>query len=196
VEDDLARHYRFGESILLALTGYPPDPPIGLAFEIVLTFLSPLAVTEAPTHAAVLAQACAGSTAAVTGTAAVALAEHARWLVARHAPTLAWLEGARDDELPEIARALDDDDRSSVGRLRALLIERAGVQLFDRDFGRDAALLAVLRLCGVRRAEQMEIAIVASRLCTSVAEALAGGRGALREYPLNLPPFVYGEDAR
>jgi len=196
VEDDLARHYRFGEAILLALTGLPPDPATGSAFEIALTFLSPLAVTEAPTHAALLARACAGSTAAVTGTAAVALAEHARWLVARHAPTLAWLEGGGDDEVPEIARALDDDERRSVRRLRDVLIERAAFQLPERDFGRDAALLAVLRLCGVRRAEQMELAIVASRLCTSVAEALAGARGALRDYPLNLPPFVYVEDAR
>lgn len=196
VEGDLAPHYRFGESILLALTGEAPDDATGLCFEIAMTFLSPLAVTEAPTHAAVLAHLCAGSAAAITGTAAVALAEQARWLLARHAPLLTWLDDGCLRNLPEIGRAVDDDDRQSVVRLRQALGERAAGRLPAHDLSRDAALLAVLHSSGLRSAEQLEVAIVVSRLSSTVAEALAGTRGALRDYPMNLPPFVYEEGER
>lgn len=196
VEGDLAPHYRFGESILLALTGEAPDEMTGHAFEIAMTFLSPLAVTEAPTHAAVLARTCAGSASAVTGTAAVALAEQARWLLGHHAPLLAWLDDCCRGELPEIGRAIGDDDRQSVVRLRHALGESAAARLPAHDLGRDGALLAVLHSCGLRKAEQLEVAIVVSRLATCAAEALAGKRGALRDYPLNLPPFLYEEADR
>lgn len=196
VEGDLAPHYRFGESILLALTGEAPDHEVGLCFEIAMTFLSPLAVTEAPTHAAVLARTCAGSTAAVTGTAAVTLAEHARWLLAQHTLLLAWLDDGCRGQLPENARAIDDDDRASVVRLRQALGEHMANRLPAHDLGRGAALLSVLHACGLRKPEQIEVALVVSRLSTCVAEALAGKRGALRDYPLNLPPFVYEEDER
>jgi hypothetical protein len=196
VETDLAPHYGFGESVLLALTGVAPDDATGAAFEVAMTFLSPLAVTEAPTHAAVLAHTCAGSTAAVTGTTALALAEHARWIMARNAAFIAWLDAGGSGELPEIARAVDNDDRQSADRLRQTLGERAAGWLPAGDLGRDAALLALLHACGLRKPEQMEVAIVVSRLATSVAEALAGKRGALHEYPMNLPPFLYVEDQR
>jgi hypothetical protein len=192
VEDDVARHFRFGESVLLALTGIAPDEETGRRFEIALTFASALAVTEAPTHAAVIARTCAGSTSAVIGTAAVALAEHARWLVDRHAPLLAWLEAGAEGEVPAIARATDDDDRASVARLRDLLGKQASC--VAPDLSRDAALLSLLHSCGSRTAEQIEAALVVSRLSTTMAEALAATRGGLRDYPLNVPPFVYEEE--
>lgn len=193
VEVDLAQHYRFGESVLLALTGVAPDDATGRCFELALVFLSPLAVTEAPTHAAVLARTCAGSAAAVTGTAAVALAEQARWLLARNAPVLAWLNDDCRTALPDVGRPRDDDDRQSVERLRHALGELAG-QLSVHDMGRDAALLTLLHRCGLHTSDQIEVALVVARLATCVAEALAGKRGGLRDYPLNLPPFAYAEE--
>lgn len=196
VEGEVAPHYRFGESILLALTGEPPDEATGLCFERALTFLSPLAVTEAPTHAAVVARTCAGSAAAVTGTAAVALAEQARWLLARHAPLLVWLDDGCRGEPPALSRAQHDEDRQSVVRLRQALGGLAASRLPAQDLGRDAALLSVLHACGLRRAEQLEVALVVARLATCAAEALAAKRGALRDYPMDLPPFVYDEKAR
>jgi len=196
VEGDLARHYGFGESVLLALTGEAPESSTGTCFEIALTFLSPLAVTEAPTHASVLARTCAGSAAAITGTAAVTLAEQARWLLARYAPLLAWLDADRSGELPEIARATHDDERESVSRLRQALAASGVSALPAEDFGRDAALLTLLHGCGLRTADRIEVALVVARLATCAAEALAVKRGALRDYPMNLPPFSYAEDAR
>ena len=196
VEADVAPHYRFGESILLALTGEAPDEATGAAFEIALTFLSPLAISEAPTHAAVLARICVGSASAVTSTAAVALTEQGRWLLARHAPLVAWLDAGCSAELPESARATDDDDRASTARLRAALGSRAEGRLPAHDLGRDAALLSVLHACGLRRAEQLEVALVVARLATCAAEALAGKRGDLHGYPMNVPQFAYEEDPR
>ena len=196
IEGDLARHYRFGESVLLALTGEAPDRSTGACFEIALTFLSPLAVTEAPTHAAVLARTCAGSAAAITGTAAVTLAEQARWLLLRYAPLLTWLEADRVGEMPDIARARDDEDRESVKRLREALAESGVERLPEDDVGRDAALLTLLHACGLRTADRIEVALVVARLATCAAEALAVKRGVLRDYPMNLPPFTYAEEAR
>src|SRR5919112_1099801 len=54
VEGDLAIHYRFPELVQLALTGVPPDEECGRALDIALQFVAPLAIAEAPTHAAVL----------------------------------------------------------------------------------------------------------------------------------------------
>src|SRR5581483_9322042 len=55
VQAGLARHYSFGEVVLLCLSGEVPPREVGRAFEIALSFLAPVSVAEAPVHAAGLA---------------------------------------------------------------------------------------------------------------------------------------------
>jgi len=196
VESDIASHYGFGESVLLALTGRSPDAATGRCFELAMVFLSPLAVTEAPTHAAVLARVCAGSASAVTATAGVALAEQARWILEQQAEYIEWLDGGCNGDVPLCARAADDDERQSVERLRRAVAAVAVDYLHAADLGRDAALLSLLYRCGLHTPEQMQVALVVARLATCVSEALANKRGALREYPMNLPAFAYEESPR
>lgn len=193
VEGDLARHYGFADLVLLALTGELPEDAVGRAFDIALTFLAPVAVTEAATHAAVLARICAGNASAVIATATIGLAEQARWTLAKHAELLTWL--ANDTTaLPVSARSLGDEDRAAVVRLRAAL--GAHVTLapaLAEDLSREAAAIIALHACGLRNAEHIELALVLARLPCTFSEALAAKRAGLRSYPMDVPHFAYEE---
>jgi len=190
VEGDLARHYSFAETVLLSLTGELPTPGQGRAFEIVLQFAAPAPINEAPTHAAALARICSGTTSAIQGTAAVALAEQARCLVADHA---AWLEalGAGVVRVAPEYRAASDEERASVGRLRAALEGFLDVPELAHDVSRAAALLATFWACGLKRARHIECALVFAKLPVALAEALATPARSFRAYPLLLPGIEY-----
>lgn len=188
VEGDLARHYSFAETVLLALTGELPSTEHGRSFEVVLQFAAPAPINEAPTHAAALARICAGTTSAIQGTAAIALAEQARTTVMEHR---AWIEtlSARIDSVEAQFRAASEEERASVDRLRRAL--RIEVPALAHDVSRVAALLAALHACGLKAARQMECALVMAKLQVAVAEALATPGASFRKYPMLLPPFVY-----
>jgi len=194
-EDDLARHTSMSEALLLSLTGELPTEARARAFEIAVAFLAPVAVNEAPSHAAVLARLCQGTPSAILGTAAIALAEEARFAVARLADAWQWL-GAPTAEVPAAIRAADDDERESVGRLRELL-GAAGLRVaaLGHDVARIPAIVAALIACGLARPHQVEGAWVVARLPVAFAEAMAETPGNLRAYPANLPPFRYEEGA-
>lgn len=191
VESDLARHYHFAETVLLTLTGQPPNASVGKAFEVALAFLLPLAVSEAPTHAAVLAKLMGSRT--VVSVGAIVLTERARYLLDRHAELLAWLDNGCE-ELPERYTATDPDEQAAVERLR-LALQPTGMDLpiFAKQPTRTAACLAVLHACGLRQSEQFETALVLAALPCVVAEALATRPGNFREYPIDLPAFRYEE---
>lgn len=193
VDGDLVTHYSFAETLLLALTGALPDERLGRAFEMALQLCAPLPVQEAPTHAALLAQVSGARSSSVIATAAVALSEYARAEVETLQELLVWLEQPRGPA-PESARAMDDDDRAALARLRAQLGD--DVPALQQDLGRRAALLTVLFACGLRQRWQLETALVVARLGVVTAEARAAAAGSLRDYPINLPRFEYrpGED--
>jgi hypothetical protein len=190
VEGDLAQHYSFVETVLLALTGELPLPGRGRAFEIALQFAAPAPVTEAPTHAAVLAHICAGSTSSVQGTAAIALAEQARVLVARH---LVWIEALAGPVAapPPECRAVSDEERASIGRLRQALSDHIEVPGLAHDVSRDAAVLAVFHACGLTRPRQIECALVFAKLPIAASEALAAPARSFATYPLLVPRIEY-----
>jgi hypothetical protein len=195
VENDLAVHYRFSDLVLISLTGVPPDEKRGRAFDIALQFLAPLAIIEAPTHAAVLARLCGARTSAILGVASIALAERARHVVSRHCPFLVWLEGTSDD-VPLEHRSQSAADRDSVSRLESAL-QAVGVQIgrLHLDLSRWAALFVTLHFAGLRRADQIETVLVTASLATTMAEARAHDPGAFTEYPMNTPAFVYEEES-
>jgi hypothetical protein len=195
VEGDLARHYRFPELVQLALTGAPPEEAQGRAFDIALQFLAPLAVAEAPTHAAALASLCGARTSSIVAVACIALAERARYVIAAHGELLAWLETA-DAELPAHYRAGSGEDAASVDRLRRALTS-AGVEVpgLARGLTRWAALFMTLHFAGLRRPEQLEAAFVTASLAPTLAEAMAHMPMSFSRYPIDLPAYIY-EDGR
>jgi hypothetical protein len=190
VEEDLARHYSFAEMMLLALTAQIPSAEQGKAFEVALQFVCPCTVNEAPTHAAILARVCAGTTSSIQGTAAIALAEQARVRIAEHRSWIEALSGPIAG-VDDAHRPSNDDERASVDRLRRAIRGTFAVPALSHDVGRFAAILAVFYECGLRQAEQMECALVLARLPVAVAEALATPAAGYRDYPVHLPPIEY-----
>jgi hypothetical protein len=196
VEGDLAKSGAFSETILLSLTGELPKSESVRAFEVATTFLAPLSVAEAPTHAAVLARICGARSSAIVGIAAVALAERARHVLERHSSLLAWLD-APAGVFPESSCAASAAERSSVTRLRELLPKAAReAEVFRHDPGRTAAVLAALHFAGLRRPEQLEPVFVLASLAPVLAESFHREVASFRTYPIQLPPFEYVESDR
>ena len=195
VEDDLAIHYSFGEVLLLSLTGEPQSPSTGRAFEIALAFLSPSPINEAPTHVASIARLMRTRTSAFVGASCVTLSEQAGSQISSFESFLTWLEDPRGD-LPASARSTGDEDRPAVDRLR-IALDRVGAatDFLRDDMSRTAALVGVLFNCGVNTIEKVQATMVVARLGSTIAEALNTTPRALREYPMNVPPIDYVEDA-
>jgi hypothetical protein len=191
VEGDLARHYRFSDVVLLALTGELPSDEQSIAFDTAMTFLAPLSIADAPTHVAALAHITGSRSSAVLGVCAIALAERARTVVADSAQLLAWL-AAPETSLDPRFRDHGPDERESVQRLRDALAAR-GVRIaaLDASLSREAALVATLWFAGLTRPEQLEAALVTASLPGVVAEAPFHAVASFREYPMQLPPFQY-----
>lgn len=195
VEDDSARHYSFAETVLVALTGQCPSAGQGRAFEVALTFFAPGPVNEAPTHAALLARICAGTTSAIQGTAAIALAEQARVIVAEHGAFIEGLPGRQPASEPLAVGPGTEDERESVARLRTALRGTLDVPALADDVGRIPAILATLHSCGLRTPAQIECALVLAKLPVVLAEVLAHAEMSYRDYPVLLPQIAYEESA-
>lgn len=192
VEADLARHYPFSTTVLLALSGELPDDATARAFDVALTFLAPAPVSQPPAHAAVLARVSGARTSNVLAAGAIGLCEQARFFVTEHADVLRWLSAGATEAAPADALARDDDDRAGAASLRrALEAVPLPVAALAHDLSRSAAVLAALHACGLRRPEQLETALVFARLPCVAAEAFAVAHGRFRDYPTNLPPFSY-----
>jgi len=170
IDDDLARHRSVSDVTYLALTGELPDAERARVFAATMVFLAGITVAEAPAHAAVLARICDGTTSSILGTAAITLAEQARWSVAEYRNG-----GASDDRSPRVA---------ALAALTGLDLPHGAAV---------SAAFAALEWCGLQRDEQLEAAFVTARLPVVAAEALATPTGSFRDYPLNVPRFVYEE---
>jgi hypothetical protein len=194
VEGDLAIHYRFPELVQVALTGAAPDEAKGRAFDIALQFLAPLAIAEAPAHAAVLARVCGAPSSSILAVTCIALAERARQVIAEHGDLLAWLD-TDSDELPARYRSNSADDAACVDRLRIALAS-AGVEVPRLAGGlkRLTALFMTLHFADLRRPEQLETALVMASLAPTMAEAMSHTSASFAEYPINVPAFIYEED--
>jgi hypothetical protein len=193
VESDLARHYGFADTLYLCLVRELPSPEVARAFEIALIFLAPVAIHEGPTHAAVLARLGGAPVGVVLSVGAVGLAERARAALDRLQAVVDWLERANGEasEPPAVALAADDRDRDSVARLRAALPEQLAVPALSYGVSREAAVVAVLRACGLRRREQLEAAWTFAGLTSCLAEGLATRKTNFMSYAMNLPAFAY-----
>jgi hypothetical protein len=199
VESDLSLHYSFTEAVLLTLTGELPAENQAIAFDVALGFLAPLSVAHAPTHAGVLARICGARFSSVAGIAAVTLAERGRTTLDVNGVLLEWLgrlATSADQQPPSASRAAGESERSSVSRLRKALVHR-GVEIPaldpSHDLGRMPALLATLYFAGLEHREQIEAALVLASFASAIAEARTRAVASFREYPMNVPGFVYEE---
>jgi citrate synthase len=193
VESDLARHYTFAEVTLLTLLGELPSEEQAYAFDMALTFLAPLSIAEAPTHAAALAHISGSPPTGVLGAAAIALAERARSVIADASSVLEWLAAPSAPLDPALA-ATTEEDRRAVERLREALARRGiEIERLQEPLTRDAALLAVLWFAGLTRREHLEAALVMASLPSVLAEAYRHEAASFRDYPMQLPPFEYVE---
>lgn len=188
VESDLARHYAFSDTLLLALTGDLPDDARSRAFAAVLTFASALSVADAPIHAPVVARLCGVRTGGVLAIGAIALGEKADTLLAAIGAALD--ENAAGALAPELA-ARDDAERASVSRLRDAIGAGVDVAAFARDPSRDVAVIAVLRACGLTTPFQLGAALSVARLPSVIAEAVSTKPGDFKGYPMDTPHFEY-----
>jgi hypothetical protein len=189
VRDDLARHFSFAEVVLTTLAGQAPSREVGRAFEIALTFLSPMSIGEAPAHAGSLARLCGARASGVLAVACLALTEQSRALVDAQANLLAWLDKP-SGALPSSARAVSDGDRAAVAKLRQAIAPMNAPGL-DADPSLDAALLAVLHACGLTTRDGIEAALLVARIGCAAAEGFAVKPASFRDYPMNNPPHRY-----
>jgi hypothetical protein len=201
VESDLAVHYSFAEAVLLTLTGELPTEKQAAAFDVALTFLAPLSVAHAPTHAGVLARICGARFSSISAIASVTLAERGRTTLDANGALLEWLDRASasassGEPPPSSALAVGESERSSVSRLRKALGQR-GVEIRaldpSNDLGRMPALLAALHFTGLEHREQVEAVLVLASFASTIAEARQRPVASFREYPMNVPRFVYEE---
>jgi hypothetical protein len=187
LERDLAKSFRFGEVVLLALTGEEPDPVRGRAFEAAMTFASAISVAEAPAHAAVLARICGSPAAPLVGSAAITAAERARAIVEAHRDLLQ----SRQSTVDGTDEGVEGTDRSHVHLAEA--IGEGAPAFLAKPMSRTAAILSVLIWCGLTTEESLIAALTIAALPASIAEGLAARPLAFGDYPLRLPEFEYAE---
>ena len=75
--------------------------------------------------------------------------------------------------------------------LKELKLTPATAQL---DPNRWTAIFITLHFAGLRRPDQWEAVLVVASLAPVLAEAHAHSPGAFKQYPMDLPQFVYEED--
>jgi hypothetical protein len=188
VERDLAQHYAFSDTLLLAHTGELPEEPRSRAFAAVLTFASAISVAEAPIHASVVARLCGVRTGGILAIGTIALGEQVDTLLVKIG---AALDAGAEAELPPDLRAHDESERASVASLREAIGAGFDVPALAADPSRDVAILAVLRACGLSTTFQLNAALSVARLPSVIAEAAATKPGDFKGYPMDTPHFEY-----
>ncbi len=189
VETDLAKHYGFADTMLLALIGELPDDAHARAFEIAMTFASAMPVNEAPIHASMLARTCGVRPGGTLAIGLLSLGEVSD--AALRAIGTSLDDAATDGPLPVELRAADDDERSSVARLRTLVDGILVVPALRRDPSKTVAIVAVMRACGLRTPFQLSAALSIARLPSVLAEAVSTKVGDFKSYPMDVPHFEY-----
>jgi hypothetical protein len=191
VQEDIARHYSFSDTVYLALTGSLPTPENSHRFGVTLVFLSPCSVAEAPAHAAVLARLCVAKSAGVLQVGAIGLAEQAAFLARELESLRVWLADT-GEVFPVAHVAGSAEERAAVERFRLALGPGAGtVPGLDRSPTLLAALFCALFSSGLTTVAQWTTVFMVARLPVVAAEAFAARPGDFREYPMDLPHFEY-----
>ncbi len=192
LERDLAQHCGTLDLTFLALTGELPSGTQAAGVRVALLFLAPIALTEVPTHCAMLAALCGGPTCNAIAVGAAALAEQARCVVEEHRALFAWLRAA-EPQFPEACSSDIPHHRQSIAAFESAL-EVRGLRfpaLFRHRPTPLAAALSVLWLSGIEDERVLQALLVQARLPFVIAEALATKPLDFRNYAFDSPRFVY-----
>ncbi len=189
VDEDLCRHYSFGEVLFLSLTGDLPTREKGILFENVLIRLCPVSPADGPVHAALLSRAAGATSTGTLMVGLIGLCERARHTVSKHLPLL---EATRlGKPLPPGFEAKTERDHIVGKELNELWPEEPGPPM--EGLTAEASCVMALSACGLCEEWQLEVALVAAGLGVLPAEAQRAPAGRLTDYPMNLPPFRYEE---
>jgi len=191
VQEDLAKNYSFVETAWLAITGeLPASEATTQAFELVMAYLAPVTVAEAPAHAAGLTRLCGSNPASVLSVASVTLSQQAQHVLQKHEALWPFLN--REGPWPQ-QLSVGDGLEEPVQRLRdALHAVGHESPVFEQNPGLATACLAVLFELGMGTKEQLLSVWVWCKLPYVIAEAFAVRPGRLLEYPMDLPKYEYG----
>lgn len=193
LHDDLARHYTFAESILLALTGELPERNAGRAFSVAMTFLMDTPITEAATHAARVCVVGKGGIGSVASVGALGVVAQCQRDAQDFDAVLAAIEVGR---VPRELAAHSYRERLAVARLRTAL-PWPELGLLASDIALLPAILATLIRCGIRSEELATVALIHGRLVSTLAEGFGSGDRSFSGLPAKLPEFFYvSEEAR
>ena len=187
---DLAKHYRFSDTLFLALVGELPDGRTSALFELALQTLAAPRATEASVHLAILTRLSGAPAASAISAGLIVAADQAHALVRHHADLLRWLAAPT----PDVPAVFGGDEPYSAALAAAVSRIAPDQTLVRATMTRDAATIATLFLAGIQSPEQLQGALLAPRICGIAAESLATGPDHLSLYPVKLPPFRYVED--
>jgi hypothetical protein len=188
---DVAKHYRFSDTMYLALTGELPDATQSALFELALCAFATPHVGESPMHLAILVRVSGAPLASALATGLIAATDQARAIVSRHESLIVWLDG-RSSAVPAEHRS--EPPLAWVARLRDVIANHGlPSDVVHAELAKDAARLALLHAAGLRSSDQMEAAIVAARVGAIAAESIATGPQHLSAYPVKVPPYHYVE---
>lgn len=172
---DLARNYDFGEYVVIALTGRPPQAHWGDAVNRAMIVLGRVSVADASVHAATLSARCAAPARTVLTIGALGLIEQA------HAELDMPCEDTNEssEEAQTLWNSLAAPVRDALGACPSSAHSLA---------------LDVLRAVGIEGDTQLTTVLCLARLPALAAEAQAVTAGDLRGYPMQLPDFDYTEE--
>lgn len=182
----------FSALIYLSLTGELPSKPVLKAFDIIMAFISPVSVAEAPGHAAHLSGLCGTGHSGMAGVAAVSLSEQARNIIEEHRELLACVASGVEPP-PDSHPAENEEARADTLFLTGAL-EEAGLSVpeFVSSLAPVSAALASLSLfCGFTGHAALETVLLLARLPLTLAEGRAVKPGNFRIYPIDLPEYRY-----
>ena len=183
---DLAAQYNFGEFVVIALTGHPPDRAVGAAVNTALVALGAVSIAEAPVHAASLSRLGGAPASVVLSTGMLGLAEQAEHQLAERQTA--------EHQTTEAAQALTSSPNTDTATFLAALPRSVRAALQGKLSSVQDAALAVLVHAGLTTQMQQTAALCLARLPALAAEAAATPAGDLRSYPMRLPDFEYTEE--
>jgi hypothetical protein len=189
---DLLENYDFLHVVWLMLKGELASDGSRALFEACLGCIAAVRVSEAPSHAGLLAKTCDARPSSVVAYTAVVCSEEARAVVDAHD---AWLRVTRGEARTTPAMAKARTVGPALAHLRATSVS-LGLRLpwLRRTITDRAAVLGCLSAAGLDRRDQLVTAWVFGRLVGANAEALATEPRQFRSYPINLPAMHYEED--
>lgn len=191
VLDQMSQGSSYSALVLLTLTGKPAEPAQLTRFERALQLCAVMDIAEGPCHAARLARVQKAHGHGVASVACVHLAHRARHIMDHTTALQAWMRNPAMALRADRPRRLEQDPGDAyVERALRGYPDEMLAMLREHDPSLDECIVALLHVSGLTERWQKEAALTMAGLPLAMAEAFfAPSR--LRDYPVNVPAFVY-----